>query len=238
MPLPSANGRCPRSRSRGRQPSIVVSSVTTIASQPAASARPTRLSTSSSDVDQYSWNQRGASPIAAAHSSIDTDAWLEKTIGTPSGGRGPRDGEVGLVVHQFERADRAEQQRGGEPAAEQLDGGVPAAHVAQHPGDDGPPVERRPVGALGDLVAGAARDVGVGAGVQRLLRPLLEPPGGDRHPRAVAVHARAVDLVLPSAAGACFVHAATVVSVIFEPAAVAAGRTICATRRATRPPDQ
>ena len=60
-----------------------MSSVTTIASQPAASARPTRLSTSSSDVDQYSWNQRGASPIAAAHSSIDTDAWLEKTIGTP-----------------------------------------------------------------------------------------------------------------------------------------------------------
>ena len=84
MPLPSANGRCPRSRSRGRQPSIVVSRVTTSASQPAASARPTRLSTSSSDVDQYSWNQRGASPMAAAHSSIDTDAWLEKTIGTPS----------------------------------------------------------------------------------------------------------------------------------------------------------
>ncbi len=84
MPLPSANGRCPRSRSRGRQPSIVVSRVTTSASQPAASARPKRLSTSSSDVDQYSWNQRGESPMAAAQVSIDTDAWLENTRGTPS----------------------------------------------------------------------------------------------------------------------------------------------------------
>ena len=59
-----------------------MSSVTTSASQPLASARPTRLSTSSSDVDQYSWNHRGEEPIAAAHSSIGTDAWLEKTIGT------------------------------------------------------------------------------------------------------------------------------------------------------------
>ena len=95
----------------------------------------------------------------------------------------------------------------GESPAEQLDGGVPAAHVPQHPGDDRPPVERRPVGALGGLVAGAARDIGVGAGVQRLLRPLLERAGGGRDPGAVAVHTRAVDLVLPSTAGACFVHA-------------------------------
>jgi hypothetical protein len=62
--------------------------VTTSASQPLASARPSRLSTSSSDVDQYSWNHRGAESMAesmaAAHSSIGTDAWLEKTIGTPS----------------------------------------------------------------------------------------------------------------------------------------------------------
>jgi len=83
IPLPSAKGRCPRSRSRGRQPSIVVSRVTTTASQPEASARASRLSTSSSEVDQYSWNHRGESPMTEAHSSIDTDAWLENTIGTP-----------------------------------------------------------------------------------------------------------------------------------------------------------
>ena len=40
------------SRSRVRQPSSVVSSVTTIASQPHASARATKLSTSSFDVLQ------------------------------------------------------------------------------------------------------------------------------------------------------------------------------------------
>ena len=83
MPLPRAKGRWPRSRSRGRQPSIVVSRVTTTASQPLASARRSRLETSSSDVDQYSCIQRGLAPIAAAVVSIGTDAWLENTIGMP-----------------------------------------------------------------------------------------------------------------------------------------------------------
>ena len=52
MPLPSANGRWPRSRSRGRQPRTWVSRVTTTASQPAASARDRKLATSSSELDQ------------------------------------------------------------------------------------------------------------------------------------------------------------------------------------------
>src|SRR3954453_21402267 len=84
MPLSNANGRGPRAKAGGGQPSIVVSSGTTTASQPVASARPSRLSTSSSDVDQYSCIQRGADPIAAAVGSIGTEAWLEKTIGTPT----------------------------------------------------------------------------------------------------------------------------------------------------------
>ena len=67
-----------------RQPSSVVSRVTTIASHPQASARAAKLATSSSSVLQYSWNQRGPSPSALATSSIGLDAWLEKIIGTPS----------------------------------------------------------------------------------------------------------------------------------------------------------
>lgn len=62
---------------------MVVSRVTTTASQPLASARPSRLSTRASEVDQYSCAQRGAAPIAAALVSIGTEAWLEKTIGRP-----------------------------------------------------------------------------------------------------------------------------------------------------------
>ena len=109
----------------------MVSSVTTIASQPHASARRTKLATSSSDVLQYSWNQRGASPIAAAHSSIGTDAWVEKIIGTPVGRRGARDGEVGVAVRQLEHADRREQQRRRQAAAEQLDASVARGDVAR-----------------------------------------------------------------------------------------------------------
>ena len=52
IPLPRRNGRYARSRSRIRQPSIVVSSVSTIALQPHRSARETRLATSSFDVLQ------------------------------------------------------------------------------------------------------------------------------------------------------------------------------------------
>ena len=52
IPMPRRNGRNPMSRSRVRQPSSVVSSVTTIASHPQRSARETRLSTSSFDVLQ------------------------------------------------------------------------------------------------------------------------------------------------------------------------------------------
>ena len=84
IPIPVANGRCAKSRSRERHPSIFVSSVTTIASHPQASARPTKLATSSSEVLQYSWNHRVPSPIAPATCSIGLDAWFEKITGTPS----------------------------------------------------------------------------------------------------------------------------------------------------------
>ena len=52
IPIPRANGSEPRLRSFGRQPSMVVSRVTTRASAPAASARRMNESTSVSSVDQ------------------------------------------------------------------------------------------------------------------------------------------------------------------------------------------
>ncbi len=83
IPLPCRNGRYAPSRSRVRQPSIVVSSVTTIAPHPHRSARVARLSTSSSDRLQYSWNQCGESSRIRARPSIGFDAWLENTIVVP-----------------------------------------------------------------------------------------------------------------------------------------------------------
>ncbi len=83
IPSPRANGSEPRSRSRGRHPSMVVSSVTTRAEAPIPAARLSTESTSSSEVDQYIWNHRGVTPSDAATSSIATDAWCESTTGTP-----------------------------------------------------------------------------------------------------------------------------------------------------------
>ena len=79
MPNPRAKGREPRSRSWVRQPSIVVSRVTTRASAPAASARPIIESTSCSSVDQYSWYQKGVPAIARAVASMGELPWQEKT---------------------------------------------------------------------------------------------------------------------------------------------------------------
>ncbi len=82
-PSPRVNGRYARSRSRVRQPSRCVSSVTTIASQPDASARCSSEAFSSSEADQYSWNSRAPSGAAVAVSSREKDAWLESVYGMP-----------------------------------------------------------------------------------------------------------------------------------------------------------
>jgi hypothetical protein len=71
-----------------------------------------------------------------------------------------RDGLVGVLVGELEHADRRQQERAGEPAAEQLDAGVALGDVAQHPRDDPPLVERGAVGVHRPLVAGAGADVG------------------------------------------------------------------------------
>ena len=61
-----------------------MSSVTTMASNPAFSARSTKLVQSSRSFGQYSWYHRGTSPIASATASIDRDDAVDSTIGTPS----------------------------------------------------------------------------------------------------------------------------------------------------------
>ncbi len=78
MPIPWVKGNDPRSRSWVRQPSIVVSSVTTRAFAPADSARPMRESTRPSSTDQYSWYHHGTSPMAFAVSSMGEQPWVEK----------------------------------------------------------------------------------------------------------------------------------------------------------------
>ena len=83
IPTPLVNGSDPRSRSHGRQPSVVVSRVTTSAPAPAASAREMKLSTSCSSLLQYSWNQRGPSFIAAAVASIGDEPWEDRMYGSP-----------------------------------------------------------------------------------------------------------------------------------------------------------
>ncbi|MCW2809495.1 MAG: hypothetical protein JWQ93_3450 [Marmoricola sp.] len=79
MPWPRANGSEPRSRSCGRQPRVVVSTVTTSAFAPLASARWIIESTRGSSVDQYSWYQNGVPPIAFAVSPIGLQPCEEKT---------------------------------------------------------------------------------------------------------------------------------------------------------------
>ena len=59
-----------------------MSTVTTTAPYPDASARATRLAATSRSLTQYSWNQRAASPIASATSSIECEAALERISGT------------------------------------------------------------------------------------------------------------------------------------------------------------
>ncbi len=80
---PRSCGKSPVERSRGRQPGTQVSSVTTSAFAPAASARCTRLSASATSVGVYSWKSQASPPDAAATSSSRSSLNVLATIGTP-----------------------------------------------------------------------------------------------------------------------------------------------------------
>ena len=121
-----------------RQPRIVVSSVTTIASQPHASARLTRLSTSRLACSSRAGTSAGCRPELAATSSIGVDAWLEKIIGMPVAAAAARDGESASRWASSSTPIGASSTNGGHPAAEELDARVALGDVAQHRADDAP----------------------------------------------------------------------------------------------------
>ena len=105
-PIGWSGGRCtPRSttkrlrRSRSRLPGVGRSAVSTIAENPAATARSTRARHAPRSDGAYSWNQRTPSGAAAATSSIGTDETVDSVKiasgrGGAAGGRdlGVRDG--------------------------------------------------------------------------------------------------------------------------------------------------
>ena len=80
------------------------------------------------------------------------------------GSGGARSEEVAAVARQLEHADRRQQERRRERAAEQLDAHVARRDVAEHARDDAPLVERLPVRPHRVLVAGAAGQIGEGLG--------------------------------------------------------------------------
>ena len=107
--------------------------------------------------------------------------------------RGAGDRDVGLAVRELEHADRGEQERRVEAAAEQLDRRVGLRGAAQHPRHDPAAGEGGAVLAHRVLRAGARRDVRVVVGGHRLLRRLLQAVGVERHARAAPAHPAEVD---------------------------------------------
>ena len=107
--------------------------------------------------------------------------------------RRARDRDVGLAVGELEHADRRQQERGVERAAEQLDRRVGLRGPAQHPRHDPVPREGGAVLAHRVLRAGAGLDVGEGVGGHRLAGRLLEPLGVERDARAASAHPAEVD---------------------------------------------
>ncbi len=90
----------------------------------------------------------------------------------------PRRGQLRLRVEHRLHADRRQQDRRGQAAAQQLDAEVPAGDIAQEARHDAPAAEGVAVGADGVLGAGPAGDVGVG--VRRQRGPVTAGPAGLR----------------------------------------------------------
>ncbi len=77
------------------------------------------------------------------------------------------DRQVGVVVDEFEHADRRSQQGSGVAVTEQLDAEVAIPDVAQHAGHDPPVVERAGIRLGGGLQPRGAVNVGPGLGAHR-----------------------------------------------------------------------
>ena len=213
MPLPSANGRWPRSRSRG--PPAEHRGVERDHQRVAAG----RLGPADQALDQLV----GGRPVQleparrVAHRGGAVLHRHRRLVGEDhrhaGRRRGPGDREVGLVGAPAP-ARRPEPSSSG-AGSRRPNSSTEVSRWLTSRSTRGTTAHRSNAARLArwvDLVARAARDVGVGAGVQRLLRPRLQRPGGDRHARAVAVDTGPVDLVLPPAAGPC--AASTPVTVV------------------------
>ena len=196
MPFPRRNGRYARSRSRIRQPSIVVSSVSTIALQPQ------RFRARDEARDELV--RRAPVELEPARCVAHrTRRFLHRARGLVREderdalrGGCARDGHVRVAVGHLQDADRTEDERARQRRAEHLGRGRPDRDVAEHPRHDAPPLERRAVLAHRLLGARAARDVGVSLRRHGLSRRLLETLERDRNGRIRAPRAADVDLEL------------------------------------------
>ncbi|GAB2872234.1 hypothetical protein GCM10027074_44910 [Streptomyces deserti] len=99
-------------------------------------------------------------------------------------------------MHDRQHPDRGEGQRGGQGAAQHLDGQVALVHVPQHARHDPAALQGRPVGAGRAAVARAARHIADGAGAQALLGQPLQPGQIGGQPRYGTRHPVEIDLVL------------------------------------------
>ena len=207
MPMPRCEREEPRSRSRARQPSSVVSSVTTIASQPHASAR--RDEALDELVRRAPVELEPARRVA--HRRGDLLHRRRRLVGEDHrdalGAR--RRAPTARSASRWASSSTpigAEQQRRRDAAAEQLDRRVARGTSRSTRGHDPPGVERGAVGGHRRLAPGAAGHVGVGGARHRAARLGLQarPRGGD--PRATARDPVLVDRGLAGAANTCRAH--------------------------------
>ena len=138
-----------------------MSSVTTIASQPHASARATRLSTSvvgRAPVELEPARRVAQDPRRTLLHRLRGLVGEHHRRARCRARRAPPRSRP--RVRELEHADRREQERARQAAPEQLDAGVALRDVAQHPRHDPPAVEGRAVSGQRPFVPGAGGDIG------------------------------------------------------------------------------
>ena len=111
-------------------------------------------------------------------------------------GGGAGHGQLGVLVQDRQHADGAQHHRRGEARAQDVGAQVAHAHVAEHPRQDLPGVERAPVRGHAASLAGAPGRVVERLGGQPLGGQGLEVVVVDRQRGRLAAQALEVDLVL------------------------------------------
>ena len=205
MPWPRRKGRWARSRSRQRQPRMVVSSVMTMASQPAALARP----------DQRGDQLVGTAPVELEPLGSDRAVGdLLHRVGRLVGDdhrRAHRRGaarhrQVRLGVGQGHHPDGTGQEGRRQGPAEQGHCEVAAGAVERHARDDLAGVEGGAVGVHGGLAPGPAGDIGPGLVGQLFARHTLQLGDGEGQVRHLPLQAAHVSLALAGLARSDLAH--------------------------------